>query len=46
MTNALEGLKVVDISGIGAYASMILADFGAEVTLTYQRRLQQPRSGP
>lgn len=32
MTNALEGLKVVDISGIGAYASMILADFGAEVT--------------
>ena len=32
MTHALEGIKIVDISGIGAYASMILADFGAEVT--------------
>ena len=32
MTHALEGIKIVDISGIGAYASMILADFGAQVT--------------
>ena len=31
MTTALEGLKVVDASGIGAYAAMILADFGADV---------------
>ncbi len=31
MVTALEGIKVVDISGIGAFASMVLADFGAEV---------------
>ena len=31
MTVALDGITVVDISGIGAYASMILADFGATV---------------
>ena len=31
MVTALDGTKVVDVSGIGAFASMILADFGAEV---------------
>ncbi len=46
MTHALEGIKIVDISGIGAYASMILADFGAEVTRVSAilRRPPRPRA--
>ena len=50
MTTALDGIKVVDVSGIGAYASMILGDFGAQVTrvsaVPGTRRGVAPVSGP
>ncbi len=32
MTTALDGVRVLDCSGIASFGTMILADFGAEVT--------------
>ena len=32
MTTALEGVRVLDCSGVASFGTMVLADFGAEVT--------------